>query len=226
MTCRTENLSDKIVHNELIIDSGASHHMTGCLDLEKITAEDSFERGSLAEDQKMPLFQFNHRFRSIVAVELPLDVQSFSAKQGSMRLSSNKFLSNDHVTRTMIGTGEEHDGVFLFRKAKQGYANRAKVDGNFELCHPRLGHSSETNNQAVNGILQQNDDDSYGVSHVSEDIFPSVIPEVTYSSFENVGTKENDSDETNTTNENNIFEPIEEPQVDSTNGNVVLEIVI
>ncbi|GJZ02144.1 hypothetical protein Tco_0520105 [Tanacetum coccineum] len=90
MTCRTENLSDKIVHNELIIDYGVSHHMTGCLDL-----------------------LFNVQDIVPVAVELTLDVQSFAAKQGSMRLSSNKFLSNDRVTRTMIGTGEEHDGVSL-----------------------------------------------------------------------------------------------------------------
>ncbi|GJT01644.1 retrovirus-related pol polyprotein from transposon TNT 1-94 [Tanacetum coccineum] len=155
MTGRTENLSGKIVNNELIIDSEASHHMTGCLDL-----------------------LFNIQYIVPVAIELPLDIQAFAVKQGSMRLSDNKFLSNvlfvpkmlctlisikclmkdlnflslllmenvlqDRVTRTMIGTCEEHDGVFLFRKVEQGYANRAKVDDNFKLWHRRLRHTSKT----------------------------------------------------------------------------------
>ncbi|GKA18182.1 hypothetical protein Tco_0698019 [Tanacetum coccineum] len=51
--------------------------------------------------------------------------------------------TSDLVTRTMIGTGEEQGGVFLFKEAEQGYANRVKVDDDFELWHRRLGHPSE-----------------------------------------------------------------------------------
>ncbi|GJU60033.1 retrovirus-related pol polyprotein from transposon RE2 [Tanacetum coccineum] len=113
-----------------------------------------------------------------IPVELPLDIETFAVKKGTMRLTNNTFLSNvlfvpkiqctlisikclmkdlnfsvnfidgkcliqDRVTRTMIGTGEEQGGVFLFKETEQGYANRVKVDDDFELWHRRLGHPLE-----------------------------------------------------------------------------------
>ncbi|GKE98430.1 retrovirus-related pol polyprotein from transposon TNT 1-94 [Tanacetum coccineum] len=99
-----EKLSGKNVNYEPIVDSGASHHMTGCLSL-------------LTNVQDIVP----------IPVELPLDIETFA----------------DHVTRTMIGTGKEQGGVFLFKETEQGYENWVKVDDDFELWHRRLGHPSE-----------------------------------------------------------------------------------
>ena len=52
----TERLSGKNINNERIIDSGASHHMTGCLDL-LINVQDIVP----------------------IAVELSLDIEAFAA---------------------------------------------------------------------------------------------------------------------------------------------------
>ncbi|GJS41109.1 putative reverse transcriptase domain-containing protein [Tanacetum coccineum] len=75
MTRRTENLSVNIVNNELIIDSGASHRMTGCLDL-----------------------LFNVQDIVPVVVELPLDIQAFSVKQGSFPHKTQK-IRFDRITQ-------------------------------------------------------------------------------------------------------------------------------
>ncbi|GJY91010.1 hypothetical protein Tco_0506206, partial [Tanacetum coccineum] len=60
----------------------------------------------------------------------------------SVNFIDGKCLIHDCVMRTMIGTGEEQGEVFLFKEAEQGYANRVKVDDDFELWHRRLGHPS------------------------------------------------------------------------------------
>nr|GEW68043.1 retrovirus-related Pol polyprotein from transposon TNT 1-94 [Tanacetum cinerariifolium] len=70
-SCHTEKFSGKNVNYEQIVDSGASHHMTGCL-------------GLLTNVQDIVA----------IPVELPLDIETFVVKKGTMRLTNNIFLSN------------------------------------------------------------------------------------------------------------------------------------
>lgn len=49
----------------------------------------------------------------------------------------------DRTTRTLIGEGEQHGGVYLFRSTEQGYANRAKGVDDMVLWHSRLRHPSK-----------------------------------------------------------------------------------
>nr|GFB25116.1 hypothetical protein [Tanacetum cinerariifolium] len=123
----TEKLSSKNVNYERIVESGASHHMTGCLSL--LT-----------------------NVQDIVPIpdELPLDIETFAVKKGTMRLTDNTFHTNvlfiPKMRCTIISIKclmkdlnfSEQGRVFLFKEAEQGYASRVKVDDDFELWHRRL----------------------------------------------------------------------------------------
>ncbi|GKC25868.1 hypothetical protein Tco_1028018, partial [Tanacetum coccineum] len=65
---------------------------------DNITVEDPFEKGSLAEDQKMPLFQFNHRFRSIGGAKLACWSEIHVARsKNALITSANKNLKRELV---------------------------------------------------------------------------------------------------------------------------------
>ncbi|GJT70103.1 retrovirus-related pol polyprotein from transposon RE2 [Tanacetum coccineum] len=112
----------------------------------------------------------------------------------SVNFIDGKCLIHDRVMRTMIGTGEEQGGVFLFKEAEQSYANRVKVDDDFELWHRRLGHP------------------------IPEGCFRDVSPDVAFVSIDNVGNEnaqslESDSFETHDLSENDIGESVAEPPI-------------
>ena len=44
--------------------------------------------------------------------------------------------------RTLIGVGEQEDGVYIFRSPASAKACRVSIKGNYYLWHRRLGHTS------------------------------------------------------------------------------------
>ncbi|XP_048638582.1 uncharacterized protein LOC125610287 [Brassica napus] len=87
----TERLTGKL-YGDLILDTGASHHMTGELSfLENITSIPSCPVG-FADGYK-----------------------TYATHTGVFRLSNSITLHNDRFTRMMIGAGEERDGVYYFK---------------------------------------------------------------------------------------------------------------
>ena len=50
----------------------------------------------------------------------------------------------DRSSKTLIGTGEERDGVYYFKDVRVGRANRADTSKDQLLWHRRLGHPAFT----------------------------------------------------------------------------------
>ncbi|CAA7022560.1 unnamed protein product [Microthlaspi erraticum] len=138
-----------------ILDTGATHHMTGCLDL--------------LED-----------IRDItpISVILPAGADTVTLKQGTVRLTSKLSLQNvyyvdgfhtnlisfgqlvtdnylvgqvtdklmilqDRTTRMLIGAGErEGEGLYRFRNMDNVTSLQTSVQDNLVLWHHRLGHPS------------------------------------------------------------------------------------
>ena len=48
----------------------------------------------------------------------------------------------DRTMRTLIGVGEQEDGVYIFRSPASAKACRVSAEGNYYLWHRRLGHAS------------------------------------------------------------------------------------
>ncbi|RVW71061.1 Retrovirus-related Pol polyprotein from transposon RE2 [Vitis vinifera] len=108
-----------------IIDTGATHHMTGDL---------SWLFDTIA------LFE--------CPVGLPNGESVVATQSGSVRLSNNITLQNvlyDH-TRELIGTGVRRDGLYYFGGAKGDSVQHVSVHNatsTLELWHKRMGHPSE-----------------------------------------------------------------------------------
>ncbi|KAG7593962.1 GAG-pre-integrase domain [Arabidopsis thaliana x Arabidopsis arenosa] len=148
-----EKLSGKKSSVEFLLDSGASHHMTGDEEL-------------LVEIQDIP--------RSIIV--LPNGKHTFATKEGTMLLGENIRLNRvlfvpdlsctlislarllrdmscfalftdkvcvlqDRTTKMLIGAGEERDGVYHFKGAVSASASHVRKSTK-TLWHERLGHPS------------------------------------------------------------------------------------
>ncbi|CAA7060014.1 unnamed protein product [Microthlaspi erraticum] len=100
----SDKLSGKKGYGDVILDTGASHHMTGNLSL-------------------------LHNLETI----LPF--------LSASRMEEKRFHS-DHFSRTLIGAGEERDGVYYFKDVMAARIHRAVADSDLALWHQRLGHPS------------------------------------------------------------------------------------
>lgn len=151
---QNNRLNGESLTSNWIIDSGASHHVTGNLAL---------------------LSNVSNINESLVC--LPDGTQTTSTKQGDVYLSSKLVLRNvlyvprlncnlisvtnltdsvsctlyftktlcviqDQPTRTLIGAGERRDGLYYFRDISKLHALSVELISNPELWHQRLGHPS------------------------------------------------------------------------------------
>ncbi|XP_013645251.1 uncharacterized protein LOC106349828 [Brassica napus] len=87
-----DKLNGKKQMGEVILDTGASHHMTG----------DARLLSDMCDVVGCPV-----RFADGSAVQ--------ATRCGVLRLSEKQILPNDRFTRTLIGPGEERNGVYVYR---------------------------------------------------------------------------------------------------------------
>ncbi|KAG7546410.1 Integrase catalytic core [Arabidopsis suecica] len=163
----SEKLSGKTNCVDFLIDSGASHHMTGFLDL-------------LTEIYDIP-----HS-----AVVLPNAKHTIATKEGTLILGANMKLTHvlfvpdlsctlisvarllrelhcfamftdkvcviqDRISKTVIGIGEERNGVYHLQGTVQASANAVKRKSDKALWHMRLGHPSS---KVLSSVLLNLDD--------------------------------------------------------------------
>ncbi|RVW77560.1 Copia protein [Vitis vinifera] len=117
-----DRLNGKFDTKSWIIDTGATHHVTGDL---------SWLFDTIA------LFE--------CPVGLPNGESVVATQSGSVRLSNNITLQNDH-TRELIGTGVRRDGLYYFGGAEGDSVQHVFVHNaasTLELWHKRMGHPSE-----------------------------------------------------------------------------------
>ncbi|RVW84315.1 hypothetical protein CK203_036693 [Vitis vinifera] len=117
-----DRLNGKFDTKSWIIDTGATHHVTGDL---------SWLFDTIA------LFE--------CPVGLPNGESVVATQSGSVRLSNNITLQNDH-TRELIGTGVRRDGLYYFGGAEGDSVQHVSVHNaasTLELWHKRMGHPSE-----------------------------------------------------------------------------------
>ncbi|KAG7558923.1 Ribonuclease H-like superfamily [Arabidopsis thaliana x Arabidopsis arenosa] len=163
----SEKLSGKTNCVDFLIDSGASHHMTGFIDL-------------LTEIYDIP--------HSVVV--LPNDKHTIATKQGTLILGTNMKLTHvlfvpdlsctlisvarllrelhcfamftdkvcviqDRISKTVIGVGEERNGVYHLQGTVSASANVVKRKSDKALWHMRLGHPSP---KVLSSVLATLDD--------------------------------------------------------------------
>lgn len=161
-TSSSETLSGKNTSVDFLIDSGASHHMTGDEDL-------------LTDVYDIP--------SSIVV--LPNGKHSYATKEGSLHLSSDRILTHvlyipdlsctlislarllrehscfaiftdklcviqDRSSKMPIGAGEEENGVYHFRGIVPVQANKTTMTDSLALWHQRMGHPGK---KALSSVL-------------------------------------------------------------------------
>ncbi|RVW83549.1 Retrovirus-related Pol polyprotein from transposon RE2 [Vitis vinifera] len=117
-----DRLNGKFDTKSWIIDTGATHHVTGDL---------SWLFDTIA------LFE--------CPVSLPNGESVVATQSGSIRLSNNITLKNDH-TRELIGTGVRRDGLYYFGGTEGDSVQHVSVHNaatTLELWHKRMGHPSE-----------------------------------------------------------------------------------
>jgi hypothetical protein len=156
-----ESMTGKTKLNVWILDSGASNHMTGCL-------------------------QHLSDVREVVGcpVGLPNGQTAMSTKEGTMRLADGLILKNvlyvpklncnlisisqlsdesnctvqftanlcaiqDHTSKMLIGAGERRDGLYFFREVPKAKAYKVEEIKQLEVWHQRLGHPSWKTTQLV-----------------------------------------------------------------------------
>nr|GFA79827.1 hypothetical protein [Tanacetum cinerariifolium] len=106
-----------------IIDSGASHHMTGIIE----------DLSNLKEIVQWP-------------VEIPDGNIAMANKEGDVCFDNGFVLRNvlyDLTSTTVIGAGERRDGgLFYFREMPSTRAFKTTTTLPFDIWHKRLGHSS------------------------------------------------------------------------------------
>lgn len=149
-----ERLSGKEQTGEVILDTGASHHMTGDIrilsELRDIVSRPvNFADGShVLATQCGCLFLSQHiTLESVLFVPnlncTLLSVAKLLKQTGCFAIFTDTLcVLQDRFTRTLIGVGEERDGVYLYRDVGIVKANKSKVSEDQFLWHRRLGHPS------------------------------------------------------------------------------------
>lgn len=150
----TEKLSGKFSFLPWIIDSGASHHMTG--QLECLTNVHSIlecfvglPNGEETVATKEGTVVLNGRLTLTNVLCVPslhcnlLSVSQLLKDSNYIVQFSNKFcLIQDHTSRTTIGAGEQKEGLYYLKEMAKVAAIKTNKGFSFDLWHRRLGHAS------------------------------------------------------------------------------------
>jgi len=148
-----EKLSGK--NGEWLIDLGASHHMTGVI---KLLSEvrnimlcpvglPDGKQTNVVKEGIMHLGE-NIYLRNVLYVPNMNCTLIYVAKlmrdlSCTVTFTNKLCVMHDQALRTLIGLGEECDGVFLFQTTIPVHANKAKTMNVSKLWHERLGHPSK-----------------------------------------------------------------------------------
>ena len=148
---QSEKLSGKSL-GDVIIDSGASHHMTG--DISQLVGVREippcvvgFADGGTSTSCQMGDLILSDKISLKAVLFVPsldctlISVSKLLKHSNCCALFTDTIVVlQDRSLKTLIGAGEERDGVYFFRDVRVGRANRA--DGNKDqlLWHRRRGH--------------------------------------------------------------------------------------
>ncbi|XP_010451547.1 PREDICTED: uncharacterized protein LOC104733681 [Camelina sativa] len=128
----SNKLSVKLKLGNVILDTGASHHMTGNLSLliNVVPISPSpvgFTDGSKTFAISMGVFPLSNNVKLTNGLFVP---------------SLNCTLISDHFSKTLIGSGEERDGVYYLTDVATTKIHMASAIFDQALWHRRLGHPS------------------------------------------------------------------------------------
>lgn len=149
-----EKLTGKNDDTSWIIDTGATNHMTGSLDIlkdkRKITACPvgmpngnqvlATDEGSTELDDNLVLSNVLYvpgLSCSLISVSQIIDENDCVAV-----FSKNMCVLQDRTSKMLIGAGERKDGLYYFRNKLRVKAHKVNGTGSLELWHARLGHPS------------------------------------------------------------------------------------
>ncbi|XP_078171460.1 uncharacterized protein LOC144565545 [Carex rostrata] len=125
----SEKLNGKVSNLKWILDSGASHHMTG-----------DFE--CLWHVYKVPPS----------SVELPNGARTMAEQEGLVFLEGGISLKRDRNSRMLIGVGELRDGVYYYHSVASARACHMSKNEDFVLWHQRMGHPSTQITSLFSGV--------------------------------------------------------------------------
>ena len=157
-TTSSERLSGKTYLSDVIIDTGASHHMTGdCSILTDVTdivpSSVIFPDGKRSKATKRGVLSLNSSYQLTDVLFVPdfnctlISVSKLLRQTGCIAIFTDTLcFLQDRFTRTLIGAGEEREGVYYFTGVQAARANKAAKDTSVSeaLWHRRLGHPSST----------------------------------------------------------------------------------
>ncbi|KAH9685450.1 retrovirus-related pol polyprotein from transposon RE1 [Citrus sinensis] len=146
LNSQNKDVSKEKLSGKWILDTGASRHMTGSREL---------------------------------MTGLPNGTCSHAQCEGTVEFGNNLRLNHvlyDRTMRTLIGVGEQEDGVYIFWSPASANACRVSAEGNYYLWHRRLGHAS-------NKIISLLPDDTFPYHDILLDCSPAHDPYVTHDSL-------------------------------------------
>ena len=150
----TEKLTGKLSFPSWIMDTGASHHLTGRMDalsnvrnmspvliiLADGREQVSFKEGSirLGSNLVMKSVYFVEGFKSdLISVGQLMDENSCV-----VQMADSFLVVQDRVSKMVTGAGKRIGGTFHFRRTEIAAAITTRDDKSFELWHNRMGHPS------------------------------------------------------------------------------------
>lgn len=149
------NVNDKLsgkINDDVILDTGASHHMTGNLSLLVNVRPTSpcsvgFADGSKTMSTSSGMFHMSESFKLDNVLYVPsldctlISVSKLLKHANCVALFTDSLcVLQDRFSRTMIGTGQERDGVYYFKDVGAARANKVALKCDTTLWHRRLGH--------------------------------------------------------------------------------------
>ncbi|CAL9221360.1 unnamed protein product [Arabidopsis halleri] len=148
----TEKLTGKSCSPSWIMDTGASHHLTGKyeiltnvrdMDPVLIVLADGRERVSVKEgsvrlgsDLEMKYVFYVEEFQS----DLISIGQLMDENHCVLQMADHFLVVQDRTTRTLIGAGTRVGGTFHFRSTEIAASVTTKEEKKYELWHNRMGH--------------------------------------------------------------------------------------
>ncbi|XP_010431064.1 PREDICTED: uncharacterized protein LOC104715347 [Camelina sativa] len=151
----SEKLSGKTRSTDVIIDTGASHHMTGDLRLlsnvvDIVPSPVTKPDGSASRATKRGTLTLNDQYDLPDVLFVPdfnctlISVAKLLKHTGCIAVFTDTLcFLQDRFTRTLIGAGEEREGVYYFTGVLAARVHKVvKESSSAILWHQRLGHPS------------------------------------------------------------------------------------
>ena len=147
-----DKLNGNVQTGEVIIDTGASHHMTGDITLlsevhSVIPSTVSFADGSYTMATKCGSLKLSENLTLLNVLYVRnlnctlLSVAKLLRQTGCLAMFTDTLcVLQDRFTKTLIGAGEVKDGVYVYRDVTVTRGHRVKASGDQTLWHRRMGH--------------------------------------------------------------------------------------